>query len=139
VSYVNSAEAERLLATELNRLVSLLGSLKAADWSMPTACTDWNVQAVVAHQAGSLASGSGYREMIRQYARRPARGQLPEDAANALQVAERANRSPAELIAEIQSAGPRAIRNWAHGFNLIKPISFHIPSAVGCRSATSCG
>jgi uncharacterized protein (TIGR03083 family) len=67
--------------------------------------------------------------MIRQYSVIPRRGQLPEDATNDLQLRERANLSPDELIAELRTAGPTAIENWAFQFRIAKLIT--IPHPVG--------
>ena len=61
------------------------------------------------------------------------KGQLPEDAINALQLRERSGKSPAELIAELRQVGPIAIRKWAYQFRLIKPIVTSHP--VGGRIA----
>ncbi|MGE5373604.1 MAG: maleylpyruvate isomerase family mycothiol-dependent enzyme, partial [Bacteroidota bacterium] len=123
IPYVTAEEAFSLLQTELKRFMDLIEALPPRDWSLPTACTAWNVQAVVAHQAGGYLSGTGYGEMIRQYSRiRP--GRLPEDAINELQVKERARRTHQELIAELHQVGPAAIKNWAYGFRLLKPIPF---------------
>jgi uncharacterized protein (TIGR03083 family) len=49
-------------------------------------------------------------------------GQPPEDSINELQLAERASKSPAELIAEIKATGDAAARNWAHGFRPLKAL-----------------
>jgi uncharacterized protein (TIGR03083 family) len=84
---------------------------------------------MLAHQAGGYASGTSYKEMIRQYTSKPKPGQLPEDAINALQVGERADKTPAELIAELKQVGEIAAHNWAYGFNAIKWIA--TPHPVG--------
>lgn len=129
IPYINADEAHRLLTTALRRFMTLIESLHADDWSKPTACTAWNVHDMVAHQAGGYASGTSYKEMIRQYTSKPKPGQLPEDAINDLQVGERKSRTPAELIAELKQIGEVAARNWAYGFNAIKWI--HTPHPVG--------
>ncbi len=129
IPYTNADEAHRLLTTALSRFLTLLESLHADDWSKPTACTAWNVHDMVAHQAGGYASGTSYKEMIRQYTSKPKPGQLPEDAINDLQVGERADKTPAELIAELKLVGNIAAQNWAYGFRAIKWIS--TPHPVG--------
>lgn len=125
---VTADEAYALMRTSLDRFLALLETLGPDDWSRPTACTLWNVRDMVAHQAGGYASGTSYREMIKQYSARPRQGQLPEDAVNAFQLAERAGKSPAELIAELRAVGPVAIKKWAYEFRLIKLLA--IPHAV---------
>jgi uncharacterized protein (TIGR03083 family) len=122
-------EAHQLLTTAFERFMHLIESLDLEDWSKPTACTAWNVHDVVAHQAGGYASGISYGEMFRQYSRIPKKGQLPEDAINQLQIVERKNKTPQELIAELKQAGPKAIHNWAYGFRAVKWIA--LPHQVG--------
>jgi uncharacterized protein (TIGR03083 family) len=61
--------------------------------------------------------------MIHQYSHLPNSGQLPEDATNDFQLSERRGKSPAELIAELQTVGPIAAQKWAYQFRLVKPIS----------------
>jgi uncharacterized protein (TIGR03083 family) len=129
IPYPTADEVFSLLETQLDRFLALLETLDEADWSRPTACTLWNVRDILAHQAGGYASGLGYREMIRQYARIPKRGQLPEDATNELQLRERSGHSPLEMIAELRRVGPPAIRNWAYRFRAAKKIIFSHPVA----------
>jgi uncharacterized protein (TIGR03083 family) len=127
IPFVTADEAYSLLKVQLDRLITLLETLEPQDWTLPTACTAWNVRDIVAHQAGGYASGTSYRELIRQYSSIPKKGQLPEDAVNELQLNERANRTPAELIAELRTVGPIAIEKWAHQFKLAKLISIPHP------------
>ncbi len=129
ISTVNADEAQRLMTEAFARLLTLLASLHADDWSKPTACTAWDVHDMVAHQAGGYLSGFSYAEMLRQYKILPKRGQLPEDAINAFQVGERKKMTPAELIAELKQVGPKTIHNWAYGFNAVKWI--HVPHPIG--------
>ncbi|MBW6472327.1 MAG: maleylpyruvate isomerase family mycothiol-dependent enzyme [Anaerolineaceae bacterium] len=92
-----------------------------------TACTAWTVKDMLAHQAGGYASGASYREMIRQYSARVKPGQLPEDAVNDLQVGERKDTTPEEVIAELRQVAPKAMHNWAYGFKPVKLISIPHP------------
>lgn len=125
--YVTPAEAEQLARVELARLIALLESLAPADWDLPTACVKWTVRDMTAHQAGAYASGTGYRELFRQYIAAAKPGQLPEDSINERQLADRASKSSAELIAEIKSTGDAATRNWAHGFRGFKWLGMPHP------------
>ncbi len=128
IPYVTPAEAQQLAQEELRRLLALLKTLDDTDWHKPTACTAWNVRDMVAHQAGAYASGTGYRELLYQYSAMLSLRGLPEDAINRRQLADRAMRSPAELIDEIRRTGDRAVANWAHGFRLLKPFGMPHPT-----------
>jgi uncharacterized protein (TIGR03083 family) len=135
VAYISADEAYGLLKVQLERFIALVESLGTDDWSRPTACTQWNVRDMLAHQVGGYASGTGYCEMIRQYSSIPKKGQLPEDAVNELQVGERAGRTPAELIAELCKVGPVAIEKWAYQFRLVKllAIPHPVPGVLSLR------
>jgi uncharacterized protein (TIGR03083 family) len=130
IPYVNADEAYSLMKVQLDRMLALLETLAPEDWSKPTACTLWNVRDMIAHQAGGYASGTGYGEMIHQYRNSilPRRDKLPEDIVNEQQIAERAGRSPAELITELRAVGPVAIHKWAYDFRLAKLAA--IPHAI---------
>lgn len=97
---------------EYRRLEVLLRSLPDVDWTRPTDCAEWDVRAMVAHLAGAAASNASVREMVRQsrHARRIERSGDFVDKINEVQVRERAGRSPAELVAELASLAPRAVR-----------------------------
>ncbi|MCB0081848.1 MAG: maleylpyruvate isomerase family mycothiol-dependent enzyme [Caldilineaceae bacterium] len=129
VPYVTADEAYLLLTTALERFTALVETLDSEDWVQPTACTDWNVREMLAHQVGGYVSGAGYTEMLRQYSIIPKKGQLPEDAVNQRQIERWGKRSTAELIAELREAGPVAARQWVYGFRLLKPVK--IPHPVG--------
>jgi uncharacterized protein (TIGR03083 family) len=127
IPYVTADEALALLQTEVGRFLTLLDSLKPNDWAKPTACTAWAVRDIVAHQAGGYASGTSYRELIHQYLMRPKVGQLPEDAVNELQLAERAEKSPAQLMEELREVAPIAMHKWAYEFRLFKRLGIPHP------------
>ncbi|MBP8003229.1 MAG: maleylpyruvate isomerase family mycothiol-dependent enzyme [Chloroflexi bacterium] len=132
IPYATADEAFTLLRTELERFLALVETLNPDDWAKPTACTEWTVRDMLAHQAGGYASGTGYKELFRQYARKPKAGQLPEDAVNEFQLAERKGKLPVELINELRQVGPIASQKWAHQFRLFKLV--HIPHPLGLLS-----
>ena len=129
IKNVTKDEAYDLLQTALDRFLALAETLEADDWQKPTACTAWTVRDMLAHQAGGYASGTGYKEMIRQGMRLPKRGQLIEDAINDFQLQERADHSPQELIDELRKVGPIAAKKWAYGFRFAKLIAIPHPIA----------
>jgi uncharacterized protein (TIGR03083 family) len=126
---VTADEAYELLQTALDRFLALVESLDDEDWDRPTACAEWSVRDILAHQAGGYASGTGYKEMFRQYKSKPKPGQLPEDAVNDRQVWERADKAPAEMINELRRVGAVAAQKWAYQFRLAKLITIPHPVA----------
>ncbi len=110
---ITRAEATALATAELDRFLALIKTLEPQDWAKPTACTAWCVRDILAHQAGAYASFATFAAFRRHYAVPPKAGKLPEDVANEIQLADRANHTPAELIAELEQVAPIAIANRA--------------------------
>lgn len=110
---LNHKEAGALARVELERFIALLETLSADDWLKPTYCTQWNVQQIVSHQAGSYAASATWAEFKHQWSPppRPKPGQMVIDAINDLQVTDRAQASGAELITQLREVGPKAIAN----------------------------
>lgn len=109
---LSHAEAGAMAMTELERFLACVRSLGGDDWGKPTDCSLWNVRQVLAHQAGAYAAFASWGQFVRQWSqvfkkRRPE--ELPVDLVNRLQVEDRANASPAELVGELQEVGPQAI------------------------------
>ncbi len=104
-------EVDVLAIEEWKRLLAFAETFQADDWSKPTMCTEWTVRDMMAHQAGAYATYSSFSEFRRQYLNPPQKGRLPEDVINAIQIADRKNKSNAELIQEIREKGPHTIKN----------------------------
>jgi uncharacterized protein (TIGR03083 family) len=96
---------------EMDRFLKLLESLAPDDWNQPTMCTGWAVRDIVAHQAGAYSGWATFGEFRRQLMTPTAKGQDKIDAINAQQVQKRAERTPAELIAELRDLAPKAVLN----------------------------
>ncbi|MCD9623921.1 maleylpyruvate isomerase family mycothiol-dependent enzyme [Rhabdothermincola salaria] len=107
-------EVESLAATEYRRVADQLRRLGPDDWSQPTACPLWDVRAMAAHSAGMMATFTGYGAMFRtmRAASKEAKrsGGPRVDGLTATQVAERADATTDDLIAEIDRLGPVAAR-----------------------------
>jgi uncharacterized protein (TIGR03083 family) len=129
INYVTADEAHKLIMDELGFFLTLVESLNTEEWDKPTACSEWNVRDILAHQAGSYAGGAGCIEMFRQASTKAEPGQLPEDAVNAFQLKERAGQTPQTLIEELRLVGPRAAKKWAFRFLLIKILTIPHPDA----------
>lgn len=99
-------------AEEYRRLGALLGELSDDEWRLPTDCSEWSVQQMVAHLVGAAEAGASIRETVHQarLGRRLRPGADGVDGMNAVQVQERADADPARLRADLTSAGARAVR-----------------------------
>lgn len=119
-------EAGMMAGVELERFIALLETLSADDWLKPTYCTLWNLHQMVSHQAGAYAGSASRAEYKRQWnpPPRPKLGQMTVDAVNELQVADRAQATPAELMAELREVGPKAIANRQRLPALIRGLRF---------------
>lgn len=126
-------EAAALAQVELDRFLALLDSLASDDWTRPTACPLWDVRQMVAHIAGAEAAYARWPEFRRQFlspgALRPYQrsGLSMLDALNQVQVDDRADCSPAELIAELRDAAPRAIATRLRLPALLRAIRLPLP------------
>lgn len=96
---------------EYRLLLDLLRSLDAQDWARPTDCTEWDVRAMVAHLCGAAEGNARVAEGFRQalVGRRRYRRDVLVDSINMVQIADRAGRAPAALVAELEDAGRRGV------------------------------
>lgn len=126
--------AMRLARDEYTRFAEALDGLPADAWSRSTACPDWDVRAMTAHVAGMAAMAAGVLESVRQQRRAgrdaAATGTSFIDALTALQVRERADRTPEQLREEVQRTGPRAARGRRMAPGLVRRRDMGIPQEV---------
>jgi uncharacterized protein (TIGR03083 family) len=121
-------------AEEYHRLDALLRDLGADDWARPTDCSAWDVRAMVAHLVGAAECSASVPEMLRQAAK-GVRLRVPGDLVdkmNAVQVLERADRDPTDLVADLARSGARTVaaRRRIPGAVLAVPLPFGPPLGV---------
>lgn len=102
--------AMRLAATEYSRFLDVLRSLSPEDWTRPTDCPAWDVRQMAAHCLGMAEMAASVRENLRQNREAGRRGGAFIDALTGLQVEERRDMTPEQIIAAYADAGPRAAR-----------------------------
>lgn len=124
------AEAGPLSQTEYERLLAVLESLSGDDWHQPTYCTLWTVREMVAHLAGSVAGSASFAEFRRQNIQNPYIKEFdePVDGINHLQVLERAEKRPADLVAEFRLKGQQAVINRQKLHWLVRKITLPMGS-----------
>jgi uncharacterized protein (TIGR03083 family) len=107
---LDRAVAMRLAATEYDRFAAQLRTLTPDDWGRPTACSAWDVRAMVAHVIGMAEMSASPVEAIRQMrAVRKADGMFI-DALTDLQMRKHVHRSSAELVVLTEKVGPKAAK-----------------------------
>jgi len=108
---LSRAEAMALAAAEYGRFLDLLRSLTPDEWRRPTECEAWDVRALASHLLAEAESHFSLREMAHQMrAYRKAKSGPMIDAMTALQVRDRADLSPDEIVARFEHAVPRSVR-----------------------------
>lgn len=114
IASIGHHEAMQLQATELDRAIAQLRSLDAEDWSTPTVCPDWDVRRMWLHVLGACEAGASMREnthqMLAARKRRKDLGVSLDAGLSGVQVAERENLSPDELVERLALVAPRTIK-----------------------------
>lgn len=126
---LDHAVAMRLAATEYERTLEMLRQINT--WQAPTECPAWDVRELVAHVVGMAEMWSTNRQFVHQMR---LTGKAGVDEMTALQVRERAEVSPAELIERLHKAAPRAARR-RHRFSRVMgrrvlPMAQDMPDGV---------
>lgn len=113
-SALNRAVAMRLARIEYQRTAEVLAGLEPVDWSRRTACPEWDVRQLACHMVGMATMASTPWESARQQkiatAEAKAHGGAVVDSLTALQVREREDLSPDELVEAARRIAPRAAR-----------------------------
>lgn len=114
IAPITHDEAMRLQENELECTLESLRSLKDFEWSAATECPAWDVRAMYQHVLGACESGASMRENVHQlrHARsyRRHHGGPLEAALSAVQVRERADCTPAQIIVRLTLVAPKTVR-----------------------------
>lgn len=107
--------AMRLAATEYSRMADALHALGPDDWGRPTDCPAWDVRQLACHMIGMAAMAASPLELSRQQRAAAAIAQRDRTdtltALTGLQVAERADWTPAQVAAGARRVGGKAARS----------------------------
>src|SRR5919112_866299 len=95
-------------------MAGVLAALGPDDWPLSTECPNWDVRQMGCHMVGMAAMATSPWEQKRQQRKAAsevaARGVAPLDALTGLQVSERADWTPAQVVEGARKVGPRAAR-----------------------------
>lgn len=107
-------EAMDLQAHELELTLTLLRSLEDTAWSVPTDCPDWDVRSMYQHVLGACEAGASLRVNLHQLrsarAHREHHGGPLEAALSAVQVRERRDLNPAQIVDRLATIAPKTVR-----------------------------
>ena len=131
VPALRRVDAMRLADTEYQRVLDLLRSLQPPDWARPTDCPGWDVRAIAAHMLGMVELAASMRENQRQVELAGRRGGVFIDALTELQVDERADMTPAQIIDRFAVRAPKAVRNRQRTPGVIRRRTMPVRQLVG--------
>jgi uncharacterized protein (TIGR03083 family) len=123
--------AMRLAVIEYQRFLELLRSLRAEDWTKPTECPGWDVRAMAAHALGMVEMAASMRENARQLRLARRRGGLFIDALTGLQVDERKQMTPAQIMDRFAARAPKAVKGRRRTPSFIRRRSMPERQVVG--------
>lgn len=107
-------EAMKLQARELECTLDMLRALNPPDWSVRTDCPDWDVLAMYQHVLGACEAGASMRENVHQlrlgYAHRKEHGGPLEAGLSNVQVRERTDLSPTQVVERLTAIAPKMVR-----------------------------
>ncbi|QFY13342.1 maleylpyruvate isomerase family mycothiol-dependent enzyme [Nonomuraea phyllanthi] len=114
VERIRGAEVWRLATEENRRLAAALAELDDEAWGRPTDCDRWTVADLARHVLGALEAQASPKELIHQFRRGlPLNRKIDShhwvDGLNEIQVRERSDLSPGELVERIAAMGPKAV------------------------------
>jgi len=102
--------AMRLAATEYERFAAQLRTLSPEDWNRPTACSEWDVRAMVAHVIGMAEMSASPVEAVKQMKAARKTDGMVINALTDLQMRKHVHRSPADLVTLAETVGPKAAK-----------------------------
>ena len=109
-----ATDAREVALAVYDQLISLLEGVAPEDWDAQTDCPAWTVADMVGHVIGAAKAGASYVEIARQqlWATRHKKDFDGNDldALNDYQVRQHRDLSPAQRIAALREAAPRAVR-----------------------------
>ena len=112
---ITRPEARVLAMTEFARFAELVSTLTDEEWAMPTDCPGWDVRKMSLHVLGSADAQASIKEFVNQFRRGKRLNKEIDshhwvDGLNELQIRERDHLSNDELVTQLASVGPKAVR-----------------------------
>ncbi len=136
VAPIGNREAMALAETEYKRFTAMLDQLQPGDWAKQTVCTDWNVKQLVAHVLGFAESNASFRVFasgMRRGKKRAAEKGYDHfiHGMNEVQVAEREDLTPSELVSRWSEIWPRALKGRKRFPPFLRPLPVDFGPPIG--------
>ncbi len=115
VTRIRRKEARVLASVEFEKFADLTASLSPQEWATETDCVGWDVRKMVLHVLGSADAQASPLVFLHQLRRGlPLNKEIDSrhwvDGLNELQLRERAGLTDAEVIAQVQAVGAKAVK-----------------------------
>ena len=112
---IKRPEARVLAEEEFVRFAAVVASLTPDEWARPTDCPAWDVRKMALHVLGSGDAQASFPTFLHQLRRGvPLNKEIDShhwvDGMNELQIRERDHLSNDELIAQLRTVGPSAVK-----------------------------
>ena len=112
---IKRPEARVLADEEFVRFADLVESLTPDEWTRPTDCTAWDVRKMALHVLGSGDAQASFPTFVHQLRRGvPLNKEIDShhwvDGMNELQIRERDHLSNDELVEQLRTVGPKAVK-----------------------------
>lgn len=131
---LSHTDAMGLQAVELERTLELLRSLGESEWTTQTACPDWDIRQMYLHVLGACEAGASMRENVHQMRaakkHQKAHGGPLEAGLSNVQVRERIDLSPAQLIERLADIAPVTVRKRTKTPRLMRSVKMKIDGPV---------
>ena len=115
VTRITRKEALVLASAEFEKFAALAASLTPQEWATDTDCVGWDVRKMVLHVLGSADAQASPLVFLHQLRRGlPLNKEIGShhwvDGLNELQIRERADLTDAEVVAQLQAVGAKAVK-----------------------------
>jgi uncharacterized protein (TIGR03083 family) len=127
-------EAMSLQAVELDQTLDLLRLLSEDDWATQTECPDWDIRQMYLHVLGACEAGASMKENMHQmmaaYKHRRAQGGPLEACLSNVQVRDRIDLSPTQLVEELTQIAPTTVEKRTKMPSLMRRMPMKIDGPV---------
>jgi len=136
IAPISHGEGMALAEREYQRFSEMLAQLQLSDWSTQTVCTDWNVRQLVAHVLAFAESNASFRVFLdgmRRGKKRAAEKGYDHfiHGQNEVQVEEREDLTPAELVGRWSEIWPKALKGRKRFPPFLRPIRVEFGPPIG--------